>query len=179
MIRVNLLPVKRKKKPKAVPSFIITGVLVSVAAIIVSGYLFWFLNSQVSALRQQKKDNETKIADLKVKIKEVENYEQQKNNLEQRKKVILDLRKNQFVPVKILAEMASIIPPGVWLESMSITGNSINISGTGFTNEDIVNYVENLKKSQLLTEINLQGTQRAEAGKIITYKFTLTCKVQA
>jgi Tfp pilus assembly protein PilN len=179
MIRVNLLQVKRKKKPKAVPVFIINSVLFILAAVIASGYLFYYYSSQIASLQQQKKTNETTIADLKNKIKEVENYESQKQTLEKRTGIIKQLKKNQSLPVKILSEMGSVLPNGVWLQSMSITGNEIKISGTGFTNEDVVNYEKNLKKSALFTDVTLHGTQKSAAGKVVTYQFNITCKVKA
>jgi type IV pilus assembly protein PilN len=179
MIRVNLLQVKRKKKPKAVPVFIINSVLFTLAAIIASGYLFYYYSSQIASLQQQKKANETTIADLKNKIKEVENYESQKQTLEKRTGIIEQLKKNQSLPVKILSEMGNVLPNGVWLQSMSITGNEIKISGTGFTNEDVVNYEKNLRKSPLFTDVTLHGTQKATSGKVVTYQFNITCKVKA
>jgi len=179
MIRVNLLPVKRKKKPKAIPVFIINGVLLTLAALIASGYLFYFTNSRVSSLQQQKKTNEATIAALKNKIKEVENYESQKQTLEKRTGIIKQLRKNQSLPVRIFSEMNNVLPNGVWLQSLSISGNEIKISGTGFANEDVVNYEKNLKKSELFTDVVLHGAQKATSGKIVTYQFNITLKVKA
>ncbi|MBI3376857.1 MAG: PilN domain-containing protein [Nitrospirae bacterium] len=178
MIRVNLLQIKRKKKPKAVPVFIINSVLFTLAAIIASGYLFYYKSSQLASLQQQKKTNEATIADLKNKIKEVENYETQKQTLEKRKGIIKQLKKNQSLPVKILSEMGNVLPNGVWLQSMSVSGNDIKISGTGFTNEDVVSYEKNLKKSELFTDVKLHGTQKSAAGKVVTYQFNITCKVK-
>ncbi|HBR22515.1 MAG TPA: hypothetical protein DD713_08140 [Nitrospiraceae bacterium] len=179
MIRVNLLPVKRKKKPNAIPVFIINSVLFTLAAIIASGYLFYYTSSQFASLQQQKKTNEAAIADLKNKIKEVENYEAQKQTLEKRKGIIEQLRKNQSLPVKIISEMGNVLPNGVWLQSMSVSGNDIKISGTGFTNEDVVNYEKNLQKSTLFTDVKLHGTQKSTTGKVVTYQFNITCKVKA
>ncbi|MBI4691558.1 MAG: PilN domain-containing protein [Nitrospirae bacterium] len=179
MIRVNLLPVKRKKKAKAVPAFIIYMVLLIMVAVIISGYLFWDLNSKLSSLTKQKTDNENTITELKNKIKEVENFETHKKTLEDRKNIIEQLKKNQSLPAKVLAEMSNVLPAGVWLSSMSVAGRDIDIAGIGFTNEDVVNYVENLKKSQLFTDVNLLGTQKAGTEKVITYQFTLKCKVKA
>ncbi|MDI6744440.1 MAG: PilN domain-containing protein [Thermodesulfovibrionales bacterium] len=179
MIRVNLLPVKRKKKPKAVPVFIINSVLLTLAAVIVSGDLFYYINSRLATLQQQKKTNEATIADMKNKIKEVENYETQKQTLEKRKGIIEQLRKNQSLPVKILSEMGNVLPNGVWLQSMSISGIDIKISGASFTNEDVVNYEKNLKKSALFTDVTLHGTQKSTTGKVVTYQFNITFKVKA
>ncbi len=179
MIRVNLLPIKRKKKAKAIPAFIVYGVLLTAATIIISGYLFWYLNSQISLLKKQKATNQAKITELKSRIKEVENFESQRKTLEQRKNVIEELRKNQSLPAKVLSEMSAAIPNGVWLNSMAVSGQNIKVSGTGFTNEDVVNYVDNLKKSQLFMDVYLEGSQKKMAEKVITYDFSLTCKVKA
>lgn len=179
MIRVNLLPTKRKKKAKALPAFLISMVLLTLAAGIISAYLFYWLNSELSSQRQKKKANEAQLADLNNKIKEVKNFEEQKKTLEQRKNIIEQLRKNQSLPVRILTEMSNVLPSGVWLQTMSVSGESINISGSGFTNEDVVNYVDNLKKSKLFADVNLIGTQKSGTGKVVTYQFTLTCRVKA
>jgi len=107
------------------------------------------------------------------------NFEEQKKTLEQRKNIIEQLRKNQSLPVRILTEMSNVLASGIWLQSMSVSGESISISGAGFTNEDVVNYVDNLKKSKLFTDVNLIGTQKAGSGKVVTYQFTLTCRAKA
>ena len=81
--------------------------------------------------------------------------------------------------MKILSEMGNVLPNGVWLQSMSVSGNDIKISGTGFTNEDVVNYEKNLQKSTLFTDVKLHGTQKSTTGKVVTYQFNITCKVKA
>ena len=179
MIRVNLLQVKRKKKPKAIPVFIINSILFTLVAIIASGYLFYYKSSQLALLQQQKKTNEATITELKNKIKVVENYETQKQTLEKITGIIEQLRKNQSLPAKILSEMGNVLPNGVWLQSMSVSGNDIKISGAGFTNEDVVNYEKNLKKSELFTDVKLNGTQKLTKDKVVTYQFNITCKVKA
>lgn len=178
MIRVNLLPIKRKKKLKAIPVFIINSVLFTLAAIIASGCLFYYTSSQLTSLQQQKKTNEATMADLKNKIKEVENYESQKQTLDKKTGIIKQLKKNQSLPVRILSEMGNVLPNGVWLQSMSVSGNDIKISGAGFTNEDVVNYEKNLKKSELFTDVTLHGTQKSTTGNVVTYQFNITCKVK-
>ena len=179
MIRVNLLQVKRKKKPKAIPVFIINSILFTLVAIIASGYLFYYKSSQLALLQQQKKTNEATITELKNKIKVVENYETQKQTLEKITGIIEQLRKNQSLRVKIVSQMGNVLPNGVWLQSMSVSGNDIKISGAGFTNEDVVNYEKNLKKSELFTDVKLNGTQKLTKDKVVTYQFNITCKVKA
>jgi Tfp pilus assembly protein PilN len=77
MIKVNLLPVKRKKKSKPLPSLLITTILVTVGACIIMAYLAFFFNSRLSEKKVQFTANEKKMAELKAKIKAVDDFEQQ------------------------------------------------------------------------------------------------------
>jgi hypothetical protein len=62
---------------------------------------------------------------------------------------------------------------------MSVSGtNNISMDGYGFTNSEIVVYVENLKASPLFTEVYLQESKSMEKEKISGYMFKLTCKTK-
>lgn len=180
IIRVNLLPVKRKKKPKALPVSIIFGVFIAIAMIFVSAFVIWSLGREISNAKSQKVQNDKKIAELKDKVKEVENYEAEKKKLIARSNLIVELKTSQSIPVRILIEMNKAIPEGIWLKDISFKGgNDIEISGSGFTNEDIVNYVENLKASNFFVDPNLKESKRDTGSKTaIVYIFTLNCKVK-
>ena len=179
MIRVNLLPVKRKKKAKPLPTFVIATVLITVLVICALAYLFYYYNSTLQATKDRFDSNTKKIAELKEKIKEVDNFEKLNKTIEDRTKIIEQLRKNQNIPVMMLDEISRSLPKGVWLSSMAVTGDgsSVNIEGYAFTNADVVAYVDNLKGSKLLTEIYLQESRQAEIEKIPLYQFRLTFRV--
>jgi type IV pilus assembly protein PilN len=180
IIRVNLLSVKRKKKPKALPIFVILGVFVAMAVILASGFVYWSLDREISNAKSQKVQNEKKIAELKEKAKEVENYEAEKKKLIERTNLIVELKKSQSIPVRIFIEMNNVVPDGIWLTAFSLKGgNDIEISGSGFTNEDIVTYVENLKKSNFFVDVNLKESKLDTGSKTASvYQFKLNCKVK-
>lgn len=178
MIKVNLLPVKRKKKSKPVPTFFITMVVVTIVVSIAMAYLVFFFNSRLSMKTAQVADNEKKIAELKEKIKAVENFEQINKTFQQRNDIIEQLSKNKSVPVKLLDEISALLPNGVWLQTLTISGENINIEGSGFTNSDIVSYVDNLKNSKIFTEVYLQESKSATIEKIPLYTFKLTFKIK-
>ncbi|MDP2166795.1 MAG: PilN domain-containing protein [Thermodesulfovibrionales bacterium] len=179
MIRINLLPTKRKvkKKPKPVPNFVIVGVLLLTASVVASVYTRYFLNAKIEALETKKAENAKKIAELNEKIKEVKDFEARNKLFTDRKNIIEDLRKNQSLPVKILDEMSMRLTEGVWLISISITGNNINIDGVGFSNSEIVSFVQNLKASALFKEAYLHETRQAAIEGIEVYTFKITMQV--
>lgn len=178
MIKVNLLPVKRKKKPKPLPSFVVVTILITVIVCIIMAYLTFFFNSRLSSKKEQFAANEKKIAELKAMIKAVEDFEKRNKTFKERNDIIEQLSKNKSLPVKILDEFSTLLPSGVWLQNMSVAGGSINLDGYAFTNNDIVSYVDNIKNSPLFTEVYLQESKSVEAEKVALYMFKLTCKLK-
>jgi len=179
MIKVNLLPFKRKKKAKPLPAFLIASVILTVIVCVIMAYLAFFFSTKLSEKKSQFAANERKIAVLKDQIKAVDDFEQRNKMFKDRNNVIEQLGKNKSVPVKILSEIASLVPKGIWLQNMSVSGtNIISMDGYGFTNAEIVTYVENLKASPLFTEVYLQESKSLEKEKISCYMFKLTCKTK-
>ena len=178
MIKVNLLPVKRKKKSKPLPSFLLATIAVTVAACLIMGYLVYFFTTRLSERKATFAKNETKIAELKEKIKAVEDFEKRNKNFKERNDIIEQLSKNRSVPARLLDELSSLQPAGIWLKTLSVTGDSISLDGYGFSNNEIVTYVDNIKGSKLFTEVYLQESKSAEYEKIALYMFKLTLKIK-
>jgi type IV pilus assembly protein PilN len=179
MIRINLLAEKKKKKRvKGPASFLVAIIIVSGAALIVMGLVTFLFKSSVSKLKAQSESNSTKLTELNKKINEVKKYEKLNKEIEQRNALIETLRKNQAVPVRILDDVSTVMPEGIWLASMSYKDNGVGLEGYAFTNMDIVSYVENLKKSVNFTDVYLEESKQAEYEKVQVYKFKLSFKVK-
>jgi Tfp pilus assembly protein PilN len=178
MINVNLLPVKRKKKAKPLPSFLLATIAVTVAACLIMGYLVFFITTRLSERKATFAKNETTIAELKEKIKAVEDFEKRNINFKERNDIIEQLSKNRSIPARLLDELSSQQPTGIWLQTLSVAGDSITLDGYGFTNTEIVTYVDNIKGSKLFTEVYLQESKSMESEKIPLYMFKLTLKIK-
>jgi len=178
MIKVNLLPLKRKKKPKPLPSYLVIMILVTVIVGIIMAYLTFFFSSRLSDKKNQFAANEKKIAELKEMIKAVEDFEKRNKTFKERNDIIEQLSRNKSLPVKILDEVSALLPAGVWLQTMSVSAGTMNLEGYGFTNNDIVSYVDNIKNSPLFTEVYLQESKSVDAEKVAVYMFKLTCKLK-
>lgn len=177
MIKVNLLPVKRKKKAKPLPAFLLATIAVTVAACLIMGYLVFFITTRLSERKATFAKNETIIAELKEKIKAVEDFEKRNINFKERTDIIEQLSKNRSIPARLLDELSSLQPTGIWLQTLSVAGDSISLDGYGFTNTEIVTYVDNIKGSKLFTEVYLQESKSMESEKIPLYMFKLTLKL--
>jgi type IV pilus assembly protein PilN len=178
MIKINLLPIKKKKKAKPLPTFLIATIFITVITAAVLVYVIYLFSSTLSARQTRVNENEKKIAELKAKIKSVEDYEKRNADYNQRKGIIEQLSKNKALPVKILDEISTLLPSGVWLNSMSVNGTDINLSCTGFTNTDVVNYVDNLKNSKMFTDVYLKESVQSNSSGFSIYGFSITLKVK-
>jgi type IV pilus assembly protein PilN len=180
MIKVNLLPVKRKKKAKPLPSYLLLTIAVTVIIGFVMAYLVFFFNSRLSDRKAQFETNQKKIAELKEKIKAVEDYEKRNKTFKERSEIIEKLSKNKSIPVKILDEISAQLPTGIWLQTLSVSGlEKIDVNGYGFTNTEIVSFVDNIKNSPMFTEVYLLESKSAEIEKMSLYMFKLTFKIKA
>lgn len=178
MIKINLIPVKRRKKPKPVPPFLVAMALLLVLSGVAVAYYNSYKADQIQELETRKKASEQKLKELEQRVQEVKNFESLNAQVSQRKQIIEQLTKNQSMPVRVLDEMSKRLTDGVWLKSMSITGNKISLSGVGFSNTDIVSFVQNLKASELFTNVELKGTTRQMVGEVETYGFSMVLEVK-
>jgi type IV pilus assembly protein PilN len=178
MIKVNLIPIKRKKKAKPVPTFLLIGILVTIIAVFISGFFIYKASAKLSDKQSESAKNEKTLADLKEKIKAVENFEQLNKTFEQRTKIIEQLSKNKSVPVMLLDEVSKLLPIGVWLDKMTVSDTNVKISGYGFTNTDIVAFVDNIKASQFFTDAYLLQSQSKKVDDVPAYQFELTFKIK-
>ncbi|MDA8431711.1 MAG: PilN domain-containing protein [Nitrospiraceae bacterium] len=178
MIKINLLPVKKKKKAKPLPTFLIVTVGVALLSIAVVAYLNYFFGSRVEQREATVSKNEQTLKDLEKKIKAVDDYEKRNADYKKRKDLIEQLGKNTAIPVRILDELSTVLPAGVWLTSLNIDGDNINMRCTAFSNTDVVNFVNNLKAAKLFSDVYLQESVQAQEGGFTIYNFGLTCKVK-
>ena len=179
MIRINLLAVKkRKKKLKGPSNLLLFLVAANLAALLIAGGATFLIKVRVDRLKALSDANKAAIAQLNTKIKEIKNLEQLNKTLDERSKLIEMLRKNQSVPVRVLDDVNTLVPDGVWLASLTFKENGISIEGNAFSNINIVSFIDNLKKSPDLSDVYLEESREGEIDKVKVYKFKANFKVK-
>ncbi|HAK87776.1 MAG TPA: hypothetical protein DHV16_06315 [Nitrospiraceae bacterium] len=183
MIRINLLSEEKKKQKKKIkikgPSnFLVTVGMAVLAALLVSGGGAFFFKNQVSRLEKQNESNKAKLAELAKQTNEASRLEKLNKEIAQRSVIIEGLKKNQSVPVKILDNVSTVMPEGLWLVMMTYKDSGVVLEGYAFSNADIVSYVENLKRSENFSDVYLDESAQAEIEKVQVYKFKLSFKVR-
>lgn len=153
MIRINLLAGERKAAKVAGAAFqagqkITVGcsAILVVAALFV-GWRYWTLQQDSTRLDKEIADAQQETARLHTIIQQVQVFEQQKAQLQQRVVLIEQLRKSQTGPVHMLDQISRAMPPMLWLTELKQTEDSIVIDGrcTGLTG--LSDFVANLEAS--------------------------------
>ncbi len=175
MIKINLLPTKKKAPRKVIDlqQQLILGLLV-IVLVVIAMWFFW--NRQrniIASLQQQKAAAEAELRKQDNTLKEVKNVEEERKKVSEKIDIIEKLKKNQAGPVRLLDEISKALPLGVNLTLLSESGTNINLEGEAFTNEDVVRFVDNLKASRFLADVMLLETSQIKREGIDVYKYKL------
>jgi Tfp pilus assembly protein PilN len=158
MIRINLLSVEKPSAATASsgPKFSLNlsekaGPIAAIFVFVGSaGWIaFDYLNvqRQDTALTQELSAARAEKARLEPILKEVERFEAQKKDLQERVTLIEELRQNQVGPVHMLDQISRSLPDRLWLLDMKQSGNSVVINGKTSTMSSLADFVANLGTS--------------------------------
>jgi len=189
MIRINLLAERKQKKQKKaeIPvtgeqktgmAFLTLLAITTGTAILVMALVVFFLKMKVADLKSEYGANQGKIVEFKKKIDEVNKFEALNKAIQQKSSLIENLKKNQSVPVRLLDDISNLLPDGIWLSAVAYNNPQVTIEGIGFTNMDVVAFVDNLKKAPSYSDVYLEETKQATVDKTDVYNFKLNFKVK-
>jgi len=203
MIKINLLPKREiKKTARPIAEGVSKDVLLKLAlpigvVVLLVLAVFAYMEITKSSLKKEIEEQKKILAQLQQKIEEVKKFEALNKDIETKTKLIEELKKKQSVPVTILSSIAKTLPEGVWLtevnygmpvkkeggqtadkEKEKMAEKTIVTKGFGFSNLNIVAFVEALKKSPDFSDINLVETQQTIYDNVPVYKFILEFKLK-
>src|SRR5438876_4113428 len=130
MIRINLLAVEREAKKKkatfqAGQKITLACGLILILTVAVVGWRYWAMSrisSQLDADIASAQDETRRLHGI---IQQVQAFEQQKAQLQQRVVLIEQLRKSQTGPVHMLDQLSRSLPPMLWLTNLKQEDNTI------------------------------------------------------
>lgn len=124
----------------------------AVVALVVSGG-WWLLEQRTLADKNEQVRTRKQDADrLESIIKDVAQYQTQKDNLQKRIDLINQLKQNQKGPVRVMDRISQDLPDLVWLDNMAMAATKITLSGRGLNPNAIANFVANIKNDPYFEE---------------------------
>ena len=187
MIRINLLAVEREAKKKTATfqsgqKVTLACGLVLLLTVAGVGWRYWLLTRESNQLDTDIAAAQAEATRLHGIIQQVQAFEQQKAQLQQRVVLIEQLRKSQNGPVHMLDQVSRSLPPMLWLTEMKQEDNTVTIDGKSTTQTGVSDFVGNLEASGYFKKsvdiVSSQAdTPTAQAPEIV--KFSLKAVFQA
>lgn len=181
MIKINLIkeevvPTKRKiAAPKGEQQRNLLFLLVFVIAAGAIGYMYWSVHTKLADLNRNIKMAQEEKQRLEGIIEEVNRYQRDKDILERKLNLIIELDKNRSSPVEMLAELQDLKPNHLWFTKVMERGGQVTIEGMAVSYNAIAEFDGNLAKSPYFAESNVELLDAEElAGG--EKRFTLTCR---
>jgi len=181
MIKINLvaetpaaassIQVERPKFSLGAKQGDIILLIVLALGLIVVGTQWFLLTSKRSDLKEIENERRRERDELMVYIKKVEELEARRELLRHKINVINELKRNQQGPVRILDEVSRALPELVWLGSLKLVGNNVELGGSAMDENAVANYISNLDASPFFDEPVLKNLARSRGD---TFAFSLT-----
>src|SRR4051812_35037163 len=155
MIRVNLIGAERRATAKpasrglqAGQKITLAGSLILLLAGSLIGWRYWALGQDAERVEHDITAAHAEEQRLGEIIKQVQDFEGRRAQLQQRVALIEDLRKGQTAPVHMLDQVSRALPEMMWLTKLTQTGYDITIEGRCLSLTALSDFIGNLESSR-------------------------------
>jgi type IV pilus assembly protein PilN len=177
MIRINLLPFRLARKKENIRRQMSIFFLLMVFSSIV---LYWgnsYWNRKIEKLTEKNNRLQTELQAAMAAANEVDKIKKELDALEQKRKVIEDLKANRKAPVVMLEAMTRlVIEKRMWFTSFSEKGTTVTIKGTALDNKTVADFMGQLERSGFFSAVNLDNLKQEMLKNDLSLKqFDITC----
>ena len=179
---INLLPNRQnmiaKKRMKIFSNFAFKGIVgaVTVIYLVLFGLSFW----NIHQYNQKLVDYNKVVSDHALKIVEKKKVAKELGKITKTLNLSKTIKSNKKISYRILAQIASSVPKRVRFESINYNGGSrVVLKGQAFSDQDILNLIENLGKQKLIKQASLASMTlpKSAVGKIQLKGFRIVCTI--
>ena len=179
---INLLPNRQnmiaKKRMKVFSNFAFKGIVGAVTAIylVLFGLSFW----NIHQYNQKIVDYDKVVSDHVLKTVEKNKVAKELGKITKTLNLSKTIKSNKKISYKILAQIASSVPKRVRFESINYNGGSrVVLKGQAFSDQDILNLIENLGNQKLIKQASLASMSlpTSKAGTIQLKGFRIVCTI--
>ncbi len=173
---INLLPWREELRQEQKKQFATMAVMTCVLAAAIVGLIHVQMQSKIDYQLSRNTFMTNEIKKLDDEIKEIRELKKVRRSLIERMEVIQDLQASRRSIVHLFSEIVSSVPNGVYLESLTQTGNNLLINGEAESNARVSTYMRNLSASEWLKDPNLTVIEIEDITVNRISTFTLTVK---
>lgn len=155
MAKINLLPWREELRKKHLQDF---GIMMLLGIIVTgAGLGVWHWQNEQNINHQNNRNNYVKreIAAVEERILEIRQLENKKSQLLARMRVITQLQSSRPQIVRLMDEIVTTLPDGVFLTSVRQSGNNVSFEGRAQSNARVSSYMRNIENTRWMTQPRL------------------------
>ena len=176
MMKINLLDWRAQRREQRKKQFITLMVAAVVTGLALFGTGYFLVSNAIAHQKDRNQYIKQQIAEIDLKIKEIQELEKVKNNLLARMRVIEELQASRSATVHFFDELVNTLPDGVTVTSVKQSGNSVTIQGAAESNGRVSTYMKNLEASAWFVDPHLIVIKTTDSGNVRRSDFTLRVK---
>jgi type IV pilus assembly protein PilN len=177
MIRINLLPLRAKKRKVTVRHFFLAYLATIAVTVALIGGIWIYQEARIHSLNNR-------IAQIRSEVEQYAKYEpllqeviKKKQLIEKKLEIIKDLQRDRDTIVRLMALISAEMPAEkIWLEKLVQSGNSMTLDGVALSNEAIAEFMRNLESSPYVVKgtLNLTHSRQTLMSNMKLREFQLT-----
>lgn len=174
MANIDLRPWREERRKARQSQFV---VILAIVAGIAAGVGWGWNHSVQNQIDFQSARNsylEGKIQELDIKIKEIQSLRQQREELIDRMTVIQSLQGDRPIIVHVFDQLVRATPDGVYFTSLTVTGNTVNISARADKALTVSDFLRNLDQSEWFDSAFMEQMVAVKDGQdVVGHDFRL------
>ena len=179
MIRINLLPQRRRRRLIPESGVVLVALLV-IGALAASYAWETWRNRRVAA---ETAEINRKLVVLRLQVAEVLALEAKINDLKARENLLQSLEAREVPWSEMLIDLAERTPRDAWLANATVGGGgssglSLTLSGSALSYTSVARFMMTLTGSPYYNDVDLQAAQRATLGATPVVQFGLTLSMR-
>jgi len=173
---INLLPWREELRQDQKKQFTVLTLLMMTLAGFIVLLMYVQMSSKIDYQLSRNKFMSSEIAQLDEEIAEIRDLRKVRRSLVERMEVIQDLQRSRPSIVHLFTEIVSTVPNGVYLKTLTQSGNSLLMNGEAESNARVSTYMRNLDSSEWFKNPNLTVIEIEDIKVNRISTFTLTVK---
>ena len=178
MIKINLLPRERVRRPVIAPRLLVLVVAGGViAGVTVSTF---YLNTRNALIRNKITQVNVQIEALRPKIARVEELGKQIEAARRKEQLLKRLEAARVPWMAVLEELRAVLPTDVWLNQIAAGDEGdLVFSGYGMTYEAVARFMVNLEASKMFEGVDLSIGQKLNVAGREVVNFSVTGRLSS
>lgn len=179
MLRINLLPIRQLKKRAKARNQLVVFFLIFLVVLALLGVTGVLVSAKITELNEDIVAKTKEKQSFEAVVKEMAELEKRRLDLNNKIKIINQLKADSSLTVHVMDEVASIIDnKRMWITSFKQSGGNLALSGYALDNKTIAEFMDNLKfDSDYVKGVRLSNTSLKNVSGNSLKSFSISASV--